>query len=304
MRATLTHPILLVAVALLLLNDHVLKAAYPGGVTGKLSDVAGLLAFAWVLTALLPDRRAWRAWAFVVTGLGFAWFKSAWADGFVEAWSAWAYPIARVVDPTDLWALLVLPLGYRLLGGVGAQNLPSVRPSRWVPVARAGALAVCVFAFAATSDDRWEPTNQVIQTFPTSAVDRDYVVVRTVDDLRRADFVSVADPTVGIPGDSCFLGRFHLNPPEGFETMEVLATARLLPAGDSTLFTISDVQSAWATYATVFYGAISFESMDRAQADFDSIGVDSVVTMLERDVVLRLRIGSPLISPVEMSLCR
>ncbi len=42
----LVHPVPLAALALLVFNDHVLKAAHPGWLTGKLSDVAVL--------ALLP----------------------------------------------------------------------------------------------------------------------------------------------------------------------------------------------------------------------------------------------------------
>ena len=45
------HPALLVAVAVLLLNDHVLKSAAPGLVTGKLSDFAGLFFFPALLQA-------------------------------------------------------------------------------------------------------------------------------------------------------------------------------------------------------------------------------------------------------------
>ncbi|HET7501896.1 MAG TPA: hypothetical protein VFK02_12855 [Kofleriaceae bacterium] len=39
----LTRPIAIAAIALLVVNDHVLKAAYPGFVTGKLSDFAGMM---------------------------------------------------------------------------------------------------------------------------------------------------------------------------------------------------------------------------------------------------------------------
>ncbi|RMI14293.1 hypothetical protein EBM89_00590 [Cellulomonas triticagri] len=45
------HPVALVGLAVLLLNDHVLKAAAPGWVTGKLSDVAGLAFFPFLLLA-------------------------------------------------------------------------------------------------------------------------------------------------------------------------------------------------------------------------------------------------------------
>lgn len=46
------HPVTLAAVGLLLVNDHVLKAAYPGVVTGKLSDIAGLAFFPLLLVGL------------------------------------------------------------------------------------------------------------------------------------------------------------------------------------------------------------------------------------------------------------
>jgi hypothetical protein len=39
----LLHPVAFLALALLVVNDHVLKAFWPGFVTGKLSDVAGLV---------------------------------------------------------------------------------------------------------------------------------------------------------------------------------------------------------------------------------------------------------------------
>lgn len=41
--AVVLHPVFVLAVTLLLLNDHVLKSGVPGLVTGKLSDVAGLI---------------------------------------------------------------------------------------------------------------------------------------------------------------------------------------------------------------------------------------------------------------------
>ncbi|HEY8134815.1 MAG TPA: hypothetical protein VIF08_02155 [Candidatus Limnocylindrales bacterium] len=41
----LLHPVAMAAIALLILNDHVLKSAYPGPITGKISDFMGLLFF-------------------------------------------------------------------------------------------------------------------------------------------------------------------------------------------------------------------------------------------------------------------
>jgi hypothetical protein len=45
------HPIVLAAIALLVINDHVLKQLAPGIVTGKLSDFAGLIFFPLLLAA-------------------------------------------------------------------------------------------------------------------------------------------------------------------------------------------------------------------------------------------------------------
>ena len=48
----LLHPISLVSIALLVVNDHVLKWSYPGLLSGKLSDLTGLIFFPLLLQAL------------------------------------------------------------------------------------------------------------------------------------------------------------------------------------------------------------------------------------------------------------
>jgi hypothetical protein len=50
------HPLAILALVVLVLNDHVWKQAYPGLVTGKLSDVAGLAFFPLFLAELLGRR--------------------------------------------------------------------------------------------------------------------------------------------------------------------------------------------------------------------------------------------------------
>jgi len=59
------HPAVLLAVTALMLNDHLLKGLHPGLLTGKLSDVAGLVFFPVLLQglwelALSVLRRPWR----------------------------------------------------------------------------------------------------------------------------------------------------------------------------------------------------------------------------------------------------
>ena len=52
----LGHPATVIALLVLVVNDHVLKAAYPGWVTGKLSDAAGLVLAPPLLAAVLGLR--------------------------------------------------------------------------------------------------------------------------------------------------------------------------------------------------------------------------------------------------------
>jgi len=72
----LLHPITLAAIALLLVNDHLLKERFPGLITGKLSDAAGLT-FYPLLVAFVVRGRTLRAVvvAGVLVGAAFACVK-------------------------------------------------------------------------------------------------------------------------------------------------------------------------------------------------------------------------------------
>jgi hypothetical protein len=137
------HPIAIASVAVLLINDHFLKAAYPGAITGKLSDVAGLVFFplllvgVWEVALLVAGR--WRGprvaplgLAVAATAVGFALVKTtapgAEAFGLILGIGQWLptaavaaatarplgspVPPAIAVDPSDLIALpaLAIPL--------------------------------------------------------------------------------------------------------------------------------------------------------------------------------------------------
>jgi len=149
----LLHPVPLLAIALLLLNDHVLKAAFPGSWwPGKLSDFAGLAFFPLFLQALWEagSELAGRAWrpsrrlvvvAAVATAVVFA-LTQLWplaSDAYRVAWGTLYWPVgatrsllageglpgwapARLVaDPWDLVAVpaagLAVLAGWRRSGG-------------------------------------------------------------------------------------------------------------------------------------------------------------------------------------------
>lgn len=105
----LLHPLFAGSLLVLLLNDFYGKYAYPGFLTGKLSDLAGVLVlpvFCRVLFPALPKKAV-----FMATAVFFTWWKSPFSQPLinqVNAGSPW--PVQRVVDYSDLLALGVLPL--------------------------------------------------------------------------------------------------------------------------------------------------------------------------------------------------
>jgi hypothetical protein len=145
------HPIALFALATLLINDQLLKAAWPGVVTGKLSDVAGLVVAPLVLVGLWEIGEwitgRWRGptasvlvVAIVAVGLVFAavqvWEPASeafsWMLGagqwpfraFVAAVSGASSPtVAPVVATADAEDLLALP-ALAVTWWMGRRRLP------------------------------------------------------------------------------------------------------------------------------------------------------------------------------------
>lgn len=122
----------LAAMAVLLINDFILKRWFPGPISGFASDAAGMVFFPVALVALaegvsglFPPRALARTWWFVLAtalvATGFSLVKlTSWGEA---AYEAIASPIDRalgeafglgglgvVQDPWDLFALLLTPL--------------------------------------------------------------------------------------------------------------------------------------------------------------------------------------------------
>lgn len=164
-RALLT-PTWLAALAVLGVNDHLLKGAgvVPGALTGKLSDLAGMVVAPALLAALLGLRtRRGLLWCHVAVGAVFAAIKL--SPAAADAWSwlmglvgnAWVI----TVDPTDLIALPMLALGWRALLPAMRRPMPArvsapqVQGSRMVPrVAQLAAICAGTSLSIATSESR------------------------------------------------------------------------------------------------------------------------------------------------------
>src|SRR3954462_10594003 len=104
----LLNPVFIIGLLLLTLNDHWLKMRYPGVLTGKLSDFAGMLIFPLFLAFLFP-RQSGRPGHWVMpllTGLWFIFWKSPASTPLIDWYNTWT-PIAitRIVDYSDLLAL-------------------------------------------------------------------------------------------------------------------------------------------------------------------------------------------------------
>lgn len=149
----LLHPLYLLALFLLLVNDHYLKAAYGNWITGKLSDFAGLFAFAVFVElarrsfkATPPSSGRW--WGIFTAGIFFAWFKSPLSEqALLTVSELTGNTFSRVVDYTDLWALSMLYPAALFVRYAPRATALLPRP------ALAAVLPLCLFAFIATSDD-------------------------------------------------------------------------------------------------------------------------------------------------------
>ncbi|HEX4514247.1 MAG TPA: hypothetical protein VH054_11945 [Polyangiaceae bacterium] len=97
--SAMLHPLTLVSLALLVMNDHFLKWAHPSWLTGKLSDVAGMI-LAPIVLSVATRHKAPTMCALAVAFV-FALTKT-WSPAN-HVWCATLGPLVK--DPTDLIAL-------------------------------------------------------------------------------------------------------------------------------------------------------------------------------------------------------
>jgi hypothetical protein len=212
----LAHPGSVLALVVLVLNDHLLKQAWPGWVTGKLSDVAGLVVFPLLLAVPLTALRVRRSLpvALVVAGGGFVFCKtSAWGAAWTSSlWSLFGTPTMMRADVTDLLTLPALWIAWRIHRS--AAHAVGAGWRRTVAVAVGAALLpVGVLATSATScqtDDGISDVEAVRGRF-TGAGQRAFFVV----DDRFADGVKM-DPVTATVSSFSAQDRAGLVQPDAF----------------------------------------------------------------------------------------
>lgn len=109
----IVNPVFVGCLTLLFMNDHLFKTAYHNGLTGKVSDMAGIVLFPMLLAYLFPKLREN---AVFVAGLFFVFWKSPFSGNLIRLYNLVSpVSIHRLVDYTDLWVLLLLPVPYFLI---------------------------------------------------------------------------------------------------------------------------------------------------------------------------------------------
>jgi len=190
MPSALSSPGFLIALAILVANDLWWKAAYGNWLTGKLSDFAGLFVVVVLFAAFRPTSE--RAIA-VTTAVAFALWKSPAAQPVIDAWNTIApYRIARVVDYSDLLALVMIPVARQYVLVARPLAPAAVR----YPVVALAMLAILGTSKAPPAMYPYQQAEHV--TFSPRLIVYDVAVspATLLDRLRAADFtVAPAGPT-------------------------------------------------------------------------------------------------------------
>ncbi len=167
--ALLLHPVFLLSLGTLLLNDHYLKYAHPSWLTGKLSDFSGLLVLSFVAVWFLERwfySRKTLVLIHLACGSVFAMWKllpmEIWLSE-IFGWFSLPGPM-KTPDPTDLLALMILPVSFQFL--VAAQRASSPKTDRVPRMALYGVLMVTLFAIVATSPPRTRYTLHSNEAIP------------------------------------------------------------------------------------------------------------------------------------------
>lgn len=142
-----------IGLAVLLTNDFILKPLFHNFLTGKISDFAGLFIFPYFFSVFFIRQSKF---IYLLTGFLFVIWKSPLSNSFIVWWNDTIFfQINRVVDYSDLFALIVLPFSYYYLTN---HSIPGTR-IRYAFSFLIGTISI--FSFYATTQPRQEFKLQV-----------------------------------------------------------------------------------------------------------------------------------------------
>lgn len=112
----LLNYVFLSCLIVLFLNDHIFKFQYTSWLTGKLSDIVGIILLPMLLSYLFPKLKQNSVF---VAGLFFIFWKSPFSDNLINFYNVIS-PISthRIVDESDLLVVFLLPIPYFLIKNI------------------------------------------------------------------------------------------------------------------------------------------------------------------------------------------
>lgn len=134
------HPLFIICVLTLILNDWYFKTTFHNYLTGKISDFAGLFAFPYLFSALFPNSTNK---IHIGTFLLFIFWKSEFSQPFIDYFTQLGIPINRTIDFTDNIALISIVVSY--------VTLKSELKLKLTPLLQKSLIVVSCLSFMATS---------------------------------------------------------------------------------------------------------------------------------------------------------
>lgn len=149
-KSNIFNYVFIIGLAILILNDHLLKEVFGNWWTGKLSDFAGVLILPMFLQYLFSIKTKN---TIIVTVLFFVFWKSPYSQFIVDGCnSIGLFGINRVVDYTDFLAFMILPFSVFVLNNTGKFEI-NLRNNLSRKVATNSLVFISIIAFTATSMD-------------------------------------------------------------------------------------------------------------------------------------------------------
>lgn len=140
------NPIFIACLMALLINDFYLKHSFSNTLTGKISDFAGLIIFPIFITYIFPKTKKWIS---IATGILFIIWKTPIVTPFIEAINQiFPLKIQRVIDYSDYWALIVLPIAHII---INRDRKLTFNSSKLLNFIKIGLASLSFFAICATS---------------------------------------------------------------------------------------------------------------------------------------------------------
>ena len=150
-QSLILNPLFLSGLILLVVNDAILKWQYSNAITGKLSDFAGLFIFPIFLAYVFPRIKKYIV---PVIAVVFILWKSSLSSPFINWLNSLSFlQFNRVIDYTDLLALVVLPFSHLMINETKFVLDYKHTISKYASLL---ILLMACFAFMATSMTRYE----------------------------------------------------------------------------------------------------------------------------------------------------